>query len=186
MQTIPIQSVPNQSLSVTIDRQRWTLTIKAAVSSMVIDLSLNDQVVIRGLRIMPNQPLIPYPYLATVGNFLMLTNNEELPQWERFGVDQVLVYSVDAEISKEKNAPDWSLVYAPYEYDFENYADALAALNSGELLNNQTISVKVDETQGDNPTRYRVYVAPPVTLSLNFLTQSYNVSSRINELFLVV
>ena len=99
MQTIPIQSVPNQSLSVTIDRQRWTLTIKAAVSSMVVDLSLNDQVVIRGLRIMPNQPLIPYPYLATVGNFLMLTNSDDLVWWERFGVDQTLVYATAAEIA---------------------------------------------------------------------------------------
>lgn len=99
MQTIPIQSVPNQSLSVTIDRQRWTLTIKAAVSSMVVDLSLNDQVVIRGLRIMPNQPLIPHPYLATVGNFLMLTNSDELVWWERFGIDQTLVYATAAEIA---------------------------------------------------------------------------------------
>lgn len=99
MQTIPIQSVPNQSLSVTIDRQRWTLTIKAAVSSMVVDLSLNDQAVIRGLRIMPNQPLIPYPYLATVGNFLMLTADDQIPWWERFGIDQTLVYATAAEIA---------------------------------------------------------------------------------------
>lgn len=99
MQTIPIQSVPNQSLSVTIDRQRWTLTIKAAVSSMVVDLSLNDDVIVRGLRIMPNQPLIPYQYLATVGNFLMLTADDQIPWWERFGVDQQLVYATAAEIA---------------------------------------------------------------------------------------
>ena len=99
MQTIPIQQLPNQSLSVTIDGQRWGLTIKAAVSVMVVDLALNDQPLIYGLRIMPNQPLIPYRYLATVGNFLMLTVDDQIPWWEQFGIDQQLVYATADEIA---------------------------------------------------------------------------------------
>jgi len=99
MRTIPIQALPNQSLSITVDQQRWTLTIKAAVSTMVVDLALNDVPVLYGLRIMPNQPMIPYRYLSTVGNFMLLTVNDEIPWWENFGIDQQLVYATAEEIA---------------------------------------------------------------------------------------
>ena len=99
METIPLEVVPNQSLSVTIDRQRWTLTIKAAVSSMVVDLALNDEIVAEGLRVIANQPLIPYRYLATTGNFLLLTLDDEEAWWENFGSTQELTYATAEEIA---------------------------------------------------------------------------------------
>ena len=99
MVIVPLLAIPNQSLSITVDRQRWGITVKAAYGSMVIDLALNDQVVVRGLRIMPNQPLIPYRHLSTAGNFLMLTDDNLLPAWERFETDQRLIYATAAEIA---------------------------------------------------------------------------------------
>lgn len=99
MQIIPIRAIPNQSLSVTIDRQRWDITIKTAVTSMIVDLVLNDAVLVLGLRIMPNQPLIPYRYLSTAGNFMLLTVDDQLPNWERFEMDQQLVYASASELA---------------------------------------------------------------------------------------
>ncbi len=99
MVIVPLRAVPNQSLSITVERERWDIAVKAAYGSMIVDLFLNDVVVVRGLRIMPNQPLIPYRYLATTGNFLMLTEGETLPDWERFESDQQLVYATAAEIA---------------------------------------------------------------------------------------
>ena len=99
MRSIPLQATANQAISITVDRNRWDITIKAAVDSMVIDLRLSDQVIVRGLRIIPNQPIIPYRYLATVGNFMLLTVDNALPDWRRFDVDQELVYATAEEIA---------------------------------------------------------------------------------------
>lgn len=99
MRNVPLQATANQAISITVDRNRWDITIKAAVDSMVVDLRLNDQVIVRGLRIMPNQTMIPYRYLSTVGNFMLLTVGDALPDWRRFETDQELVYATAEEIA---------------------------------------------------------------------------------------
>lgn len=99
MRSIPLQATANQSISITVERNRWDITIKAAVDSMIVDLRLNDQVIVRGLRIMPNQPMIPYRYLSTVGNFILLTVDDALPDWRRFDTDQELIYATAEEIA---------------------------------------------------------------------------------------
>lgn len=96
MRTIPLDAVPNQQVSINIGENRWTLRIKEATSSMIADVSLNDQPLLYGIRFCVGTPLIPYRYLAGFGNFLLLTNNEELPDWRKFGSTQTLVY-VDPE-----------------------------------------------------------------------------------------
>lgn len=98
MRNVPLQATANQAISITVDRNRWDITVKAAIDSMVVDLRLNDQVIVRGLRIMPNQPMIPYRYLSTVGNFILLTADDALPDWRRFETDQELVYATAEEI----------------------------------------------------------------------------------------
>lgn len=99
MRSIPLQATANQSISITVERNRWDITIKAAVDSMIVDLRLNDQVIVRGLRIIPNQPMIPYRYLSTVGNFILLTVDDALPDWRRFDTDQELIYATAEEIA---------------------------------------------------------------------------------------
>lgn len=99
MRNVPLQATANQAISITVDRNRWDITIKAAIDTMVVDLRLNDQVIVRGLRIMPNQPMIPYRYLATVGNFMLLTVDDALPDWRRFETDQEMVYATAEEIA---------------------------------------------------------------------------------------
>lgn len=99
MQTIPIEALPNQRLSVTIGANRWTLRIKVAVTSMIADVLLNDQPIILGQRIAAGTPIIPYPYLAIEGNFLLLIDSEELPDWRAFGRTQQLVYVTPEELA---------------------------------------------------------------------------------------
>ena len=185
MRTIPLDAAPNQSVSINIGENRWTLRIKEATSSMIADVSLNDQPLLYGIRFCVGTPLIPFRYLAGNGNFLLLVNDEELPDWQQFGVTQQLVYVYPSEISYAQPI-DWSYGPLVFEYDFLTYADAFRALQDGILSNNQTISVKVDETQGGLPTRYVVYLAPDQTLVLDFVSDTYQVSSRTDALILMV
>ena len=99
MRIIDIDPVPNQSFSVTVDGNRWDFVIKEAVSSMICDLSLNDEVILSGARIVAGTPIIPYEYLRRKGNFIILTENDELPYWTQFGVNQQLIYASAEELS---------------------------------------------------------------------------------------
>lgn len=98
MRNIPIEELPNQSLTVTADGKRWSLRIKDCNGSMVCDVSIDDEPVLQAVRICPGTPIIPYEYLQGDGNFLLLVNDEDLPDWRMFGVNQSLVYVSTGEI----------------------------------------------------------------------------------------
>lgn len=98
MRTIPLSRVPNQQLSVTLDQKRWTLRIKVAVNVMAADIYLDDQPLLLGQRLAAGTPVIPYRHLQGNGNFWVLTEGEEVPWWERFGIDQVLTYASEGEL----------------------------------------------------------------------------------------
>lgn len=99
MQIIDITQVPNQSFTITLEGVRWDLTIKQAETSMLMDAVADGVSVVAGQRIVAGTPIIPYEYLAQDGNFLIMTENDELPNWERFEVDQVLIYAAFDEIA---------------------------------------------------------------------------------------
>lgn len=95
MKIIPLNTAPNQRLRVTLDGREWELTIKAARRVMCCDIRCDDTVLIQAVRMMPGQPLIPYRYLSSGGNFALLTAGDELPWWEEFGKTQTLVWWSD-------------------------------------------------------------------------------------------
>ena len=93
MRQIPLQSVPNQSLSFTQDENRWEVTIKQAVTSMIADVTINDVRVISGARIPGDDFILPYTYMGVMqGNLMLTTQQELLPDWELFGQTQQLFY----------------------------------------------------------------------------------------------
>lgn len=99
MRTIPLDAVPNQSLSLNLDGNRWNVVIKEARGIMFMDLALNDQTIMLGQRVVAGTPAIPYRHLQTNGNFLFLTDNDELPYWTQFGSSQQLVYVSPGEVA---------------------------------------------------------------------------------------
>jgi hypothetical protein len=98
MRDIPLTATPNQSLSVAINGNRWALTIKEARGCMVADVVLNDVVLLQGIRFAVGTPLIPYRHLQGSGNFLLLVDDEQLPDWRLFGSSQQLVYVAPGEV----------------------------------------------------------------------------------------
>lgn len=92
MQEIPLTAEPNQEFTVRLDDYRYVLRIKEARGVMVADVTIDDVVVLSASRIVAGWPLIPYAYLTT-GNFVLLTVNDELPDWRQFGLTQSLIYA---------------------------------------------------------------------------------------------
>lgn len=101
MRIIPIAAVANQELSVRLDDQRLVLRLKEARGVMVADLDRDDVRVISATRVLAGEPIIPYHYLES-GNFLLMTINDELPDWRNFETTQTLVYLTAAEVAALK------------------------------------------------------------------------------------
>ena len=100
MINIALTAIPNQSLSVRLNNQQFDLRIHDCGNSvMTLDISINETVVITGIRMVPNYPIIAAEYLEN-GNFILQTANFEYPDWTRFGVDQYLIYASQAEIEE--------------------------------------------------------------------------------------
>ena len=92
-QIIPLDAVPNQSLSVQLGDLRYDMRLIDLGEMTALDLTINDETVLQGERIVAGTPLIPYPYLeGEGGNFIFLTENNEFPYWQKFGVTQSLIY----------------------------------------------------------------------------------------------
>lgn len=103
MRVIDIDPVPNQEFTITTpDGNRWGFTIKQATTSMIANIDLNDVRILSGIILPAETPIIPYRFLQSSGNFVFLTEGGELPNWERFGIDQILVYASPEDIAEAR------------------------------------------------------------------------------------
>ena len=107
MIVIPLQAIPNQSLSIQLDGNNFDLRFHSCNSNptvigtaiMTIDITINGTVTISGQRMVNGWPLIPYDYLSD-NNFFMITENEEYPDYTQFGITQYLVYANQTELNE--------------------------------------------------------------------------------------
>lgn len=98
MRIIPLSAIPNQEFSVRLDDTRLVLRLKEARGVMVADVQRDDLVLVSATRVLAGELIIPYAYLQQ-GNFLILTVDDELPDWRQFGVTQTLVYLTEEEMA---------------------------------------------------------------------------------------
>lgn len=102
MREIQLQRIPNQSFTVSVGGAVWSITIKIAEQMMFADIYRDNSPIVLGARIVPDNPIIPYKHLSGFGNFAILTDNGELPNWELFGATQHLVYLTPEELGLDR------------------------------------------------------------------------------------
>lgn len=98
MLELDLQTTANQQFTAELNGRRVDMTFKAATSIMIVDIAVDEEIILRGHRLVAGEPMIPYRYLNQWGNFALLTENDELPWWEQFGVTQFLVFLFPSEI----------------------------------------------------------------------------------------
>jgi hypothetical protein len=118
MQILEIASVPNQTFSTTLGEIRYDFAIYSCNGIMCFDCAINEVDVCNGFRITAGEFLIPFYKQNGGGNFLLLTQNGDLPAWQQFGLTQTFAYLTAAEIQAAVNAA------APYVAPFAPYAIA--------------------------------------------------------------
>jgi hypothetical protein len=98
MQQVPLQQLPNQSLSVLLDGNQWNVLLKTARGTTVASLTLNGTGVLDGARCVAGSFVIPSDY-EEAGNFFFVTQNGDLPVYTEFNVTQSLVYVSASELA---------------------------------------------------------------------------------------
>lgn len=98
MQTLSIIAIPNQSLSARLSNLRFDIRIKEANGVMVADIDIEGVRILSATRILAGEPIIPYRHMQE-GNFILLTADDELPDWRQFSISQELVYLTVEEIA---------------------------------------------------------------------------------------
>lgn len=102
--SIDIAAVPNQTFTTTLDNNRYEINIYQTGNHMCVDITCNEIPLVTGDRIVNGQMWLPFAYLAGVnGNFILLTQNENLPDYTQFGITQTLVYQSASEIAAAVN-----------------------------------------------------------------------------------
>lgn len=98
-QIIPLDSIPNQNLSIQLADNRYDLSIKSTKTSTIMTITRNETLLINNVRCVGGSPIIPYDYLrGEFGNFIFETQNEEIPYYTNFGITQFLVFASLSEI----------------------------------------------------------------------------------------
>jgi len=96
-QVIALQAIPNQSLTVNLDGNRYELRINDIGGGVAATISRNETVILSGVRVVAGTPMIPYRYVES-GNFIIATENNDIPEHEKFGISQTLLYFSQSEL----------------------------------------------------------------------------------------
>lgn len=98
MQNIPIQAIPSQSFSY-IDPagNSWTVSIKLVIDEIAFSFTLNGTLLIQNITAVAGYRIIPYDYLEN-GNFVLVTQSQQVPNYTQFGLTQSLIFLEAADI----------------------------------------------------------------------------------------
>lgn len=98
MLQIPLATVPNQQFSLNLDNNAWDITIQETNGVMSATILRNNVLIQSGIRIVAGLGLLPFPYEED-GNFVIITLNDDLPNYLQFEITQFLIYASQDELN---------------------------------------------------------------------------------------
>lgn len=101
---VPLQQLPSQQFTITLDNNRFQLTPKLTNGQTSVSIDLNGSAILSNARAASCAPIIPEIYQES-GNFIFLTANEQLPNYQQFGLTQTLYYFSAAELAVFRASP---------------------------------------------------------------------------------
>lgn len=101
MQLIPLQAIPNQSLSVTLANQACQIHIYQTEFGVFLDLYVNNALIIGGVICLHLNRLVRDPYLGFVGDLAIYdTQGTSDPYYTGLGARWRLGYFAPSEIPR--------------------------------------------------------------------------------------
>jgi hypothetical protein len=99
MQEIKLAAVANQEFSATLNERFYEFRIVTVEGCAAITITRDGELLVQGARMVAGTPLLPYRYLED-GNFVLLTQDGDLPDYTQFGVTQTLLYVTADEVAE--------------------------------------------------------------------------------------
>lgn len=101
---INLTNDPNQSLEYHTNNAKYQFEFKVTEYGVIYSISINDNPSLSGFRLQPYIPLIPYKHLESDldGNFILVTNQKENPDYKKFNISQFLIHLTMDELIRFK------------------------------------------------------------------------------------
>lgn len=99
MQNIPIQAIPNQQFNIVIDNNRWEIEVKSTNGTISCSIARNNVPLVTNARAVGGMRILPCVYQED-GNFAIITQNQQVPDYREFGVSQFMIYLSAAELEE--------------------------------------------------------------------------------------
>lgn len=91
--------MPKQSFTVVLDDVLYDIAVLETNGCMSLNITRAGERIVSGQRAVTRQLVLPYASLEdAAGNFMFLTQNDELPAWDLFTTTQAFVYASNAEL----------------------------------------------------------------------------------------
>lgn len=97
MKQIPLKSFPRQSLSVVLEGSLYELSLKECNGIMAVTVVRDGATIVNNRRAVAGMLIIPSRYLND-GNFVIVTDNDELPYYSEFEASNAFVWMTNEEI----------------------------------------------------------------------------------------
>lgn len=99
MQIIPLQAIPQQTFSyVDPSNNTWSIGVRNAGMQMAFSIAFNGTILIQNVCAVAGYRIIPYDYLED-GNFVLITQSYQLPDYTQFGTTQNLIFLTAADVA---------------------------------------------------------------------------------------
>ncbi len=96
---IPLDAIPNQSLSIRLDGRRYEITVQATSGVMSATIVRDGTMLVQGMQCGASVLLLPFRYMEdNAGNFVFMTGNGEYPDYTKFDSTHELLYVSNAEL----------------------------------------------------------------------------------------
>jgi hypothetical protein len=100
MQIVPVQAVPNQTISILLANQSCQITLSTRFFGLYMDLSVSNTPVRAGVVCQDRNRLIRYQYLGFLGDFWFLdTQGTSDPVYTGIGSRYLLQYIAQADLA---------------------------------------------------------------------------------------
>lgn len=107
MIVLGLLAIAKQNLQVSAGGNLYDINVLETGGCTSMDITRGTDVVVLGQRCVAGQLCIPYLNLeAAQGNFMFLTQNDELPSYVSFGISQFLLYASNAELVAVRANPE--------------------------------------------------------------------------------
>lgn len=107
MRLIPLAAIPNQSLSIVLNENLFELRIETRGGSILVDVRKNNADIVKGARAVAGAPVVLPSSRLDNENFIFLTQEGDILDYEKFGVTQFLYYLQASEFVIDTTIPPY-------------------------------------------------------------------------------